>query len=120
VNYFWLDASALVKRYVREIGTPLINHFYQRVSASAMVCLLESIGEVTSVLVRGRNSKLISAPMFRQIMSQFEIEVSKHVDFEKFHLWIHKWSRLGNSSSGIQSTVPMRLFSGALSIKSPN
>ncbi len=26
MNYFWLDASALVKRYVAETGTPVVNY----------------------------------------------------------------------------------------------
>ena len=37
MNLFWLDASALVKRYIVETGTPLMNHLYARVPPSQMV-----------------------------------------------------------------------------------
>ena len=31
MNYFHRDASALVKRYVPEIGTPVVNHLFTHV-----------------------------------------------------------------------------------------
>ena len=43
--YFWLDANAIAKRYVVEKGTPLINHFFTRVSAGRMICLFDSMDE---------------------------------------------------------------------------
>ena len=55
MNYFWLDASALVKRYVAETGTPVVNYFFTRVPLQQMLCLLESVGEIISVFVRRRS-----------------------------------------------------------------
>lgn len=83
MNHFWLDASALAKRYVREIGTPLVNHLFNQARAGSMVCWLESVGEVISVFVRGRNAGLISAAMFRQVSSRFDREIGYRNDVEK-------------------------------------
>ena len=60
MNFFWLDASALVKRYLVEIGTPLMNHLFTQVPPRRMVCLLEGVGEAISVLIRRRNGGGIS------------------------------------------------------------
>ena len=54
VIYFWLDANAIAKRYVVEKGTPLINHFFIRVSAERIICLFDSMDETRSVIVRKR------------------------------------------------------------------
>ncbi|MGH9751274.1 MAG: type II toxin-antitoxin system VapC family toxin [Blastocatellia bacterium] len=73
----------MAKRYVHEIGTPLVNHLFNQAQAASMVCLLESIGEVISVFVRGRNAKLISATMFRQVSLRFDREITYRNDVEK-------------------------------------
>ncbi len=85
MNYFWLDASALAKRYVREAGTPLINHLFNRLRVTSLVCLLESVGEVISVMVRCRNGKLISPAFFRKALSRFDKEVIHCNELEKVH-----------------------------------
>lgn len=83
MNHFWLDASAMAKRYVHEIGTPLVNHLFTQAQPASMVCLLESVGEVISVFVRGRNASLISAAMFRQVSARFDREITYRNDLEK-------------------------------------
>jgi uncharacterized protein len=83
MNYFWLDASALAKRYVPEIGSPLMNHLFASVPPTSLACLLEGIGEVISILVRARNRGGLSATRFRQTMSRFSLEVIRDNDFEK-------------------------------------
>ena len=50
VNYFFLDASATVKRYIPEIGTPEMNYFFANVPLYRMICLFEGGGEVIFVL----------------------------------------------------------------------
>lgn len=40
MNHFFLDASALGKRYVVEVGTPLINHLFDTVPATRMMALI--------------------------------------------------------------------------------
>jgi predicted nucleic acid-binding protein len=80
-----MDASALAKRYVPEIGTPLINRLFGQVRVTSLVCLLHSVGETVSVFVRGRNGRLITAATFRKTLSRFDREVSHRSDFEKIH-----------------------------------
>ena len=36
---FYLDASALAKRYVVEQGTLVVNHLFRRVARDDMMCL---------------------------------------------------------------------------------
>jgi predicted nucleic acid-binding protein len=48
MNLFWLDASALAKRYVPETGTPQMNHLFEQVSPLSLISLLEGTGEVTA------------------------------------------------------------------------
>ena len=83
MNFFWLDASACVKRYIVEEGTPLINRLFARVSLDEMFCLLEGIGEIVSVIVRGRNRGEITTRGFSrakrllgdEIMLREEVEL---------------------------------------------
>lgn len=85
MNIFWLDASAVVKHYVRETGTSLINHLFTRVSPFRMICLLEGIGEVISIFVRHRNARIITSAAFNQAMIDFHSEVTHCIDMEKMH-----------------------------------
>ena len=58
---YFLDSSALVKRYIVESGTAVVNHVFQRVSRSDLICLSISGPEVVSVFVRKMNAQAISA-----------------------------------------------------------
>ena len=66
MNFFWLDASACVKRYIVEEGTPLINYLFDHISLDEVFCLLEGVGEIISVIVRSRNRAEITAESFNQ------------------------------------------------------
>lgn len=62
MNHFFLDASALGKRYVVEIGTPLVNRLFDTVPRTRMSALLLGVGEIVSILVlelssAGRNDQ---------------------------------------------------------------
>ena len=85
MNYFWLDASALVKRYVAETGTPVVNYFFTRVPLQQMLCLLESVGEIISIFVRRRNGGTITRSGFNQAMLDFHSEVSLCAEVEKVY-----------------------------------
>lgn len=85
MNYFWLDASALAKRYVPEKGTALMNHLFSRTSPPDLVCLLEGIGEVISILVRRHNSGSLSQSVYRQVLSDLHSEISNPQEIEKIH-----------------------------------
>ena len=85
MNYFWLDASALVKRYVVETGTPVVNYFFARVPLQQMLCFLESVGEVISIFVRRRNGGAITESGFNQAMLELRFEMSLCVEVEKVY-----------------------------------
>ncbi|HIQ06534.1 MAG TPA: hypothetical protein EYH31_12785 [Anaerolineae bacterium] len=81
MNHFYLDASALGKRYVVEVGTPLINHLFDTVPATRMTALIITLGEIISILVRRRNAGDISQRAFQQAMVEFRNEVVDAADF---------------------------------------
>jgi predicted nucleic acid-binding protein len=66
--FFFLDGSALAKRYVREIGTHLLDQMFERVSPEQLVVLNVGIAEVVSVIVRRKNSGLMSQESFANAM----------------------------------------------------
>lgn len=45
---FYLDASALAKRYVVETGTPVVNCLFRQVTRDDMMCLALGTVEVIS------------------------------------------------------------------------
>ena len=56
MNYFWLDASAIVKRYINEVGTPEMKYFLKCIPPERMmVCTPITIGEV--IYIFGRRIK---------------------------------------------------------------
>lgn len=82
MNHFYWDASALVKRYAPEIGTPLVNYLFSNAAPDRMMCLTLSIGEVISVFVRKKNANLITEAAFAQAMTDFRAEVVDSAGFK--------------------------------------
>ena len=80
---FYLDASALAKRYVVEQGTLVVNHLFRRVARDAMMCLTLGTLEVISVFVRKKNASAIPDPAFRQAMTDFRSQVIDAANFPK-------------------------------------
>ena len=74
MNYFWLDANAIVKQYVPEIGTLLINHLFTRVSLDRIFCLFDSMDETRHVFVRKKNDGKITLTEFNQAIQRFKTE----------------------------------------------
>jgi len=83
VNYFWLDANAIVKQYVTETGTPLINHLFTRVSLNRIFCLFDSMDETRHVFVRKKNGGIITITEFNQAIQQFEVEFIRPTDVKQ-------------------------------------
>ena len=81
MNHFYLDASALAKRYVVEIGTALLNHLFDSAPKSRMIALVLALGEVVSVLVRQKNSGRITDRAYQQALVEFRSEVIDDPDF---------------------------------------
>ena len=82
MNFFWLDASACVKRYIVEERTPLINRLFNRVSLDEMFCLLEGVGEIISVIVRSRNRAEITPRAFNQAKQLLDDEIIHREEVE--------------------------------------
>ena len=83
MNYFWLDANAIVKQYVTETGTLLINHLFTRVSLNRILCLSDSMDEARFAFVRKRNDGKIKETDFTQTIQRFEGGFIYHADVEK-------------------------------------
>ena len=83
MNYFYWDASALVKRYAPEVGTLLVNHLFTHASLTRMMCLIIGTSEVISIFVRKRNANLITDAAFSQALVDFRAEVIEAVAFKR-------------------------------------
>ena len=90
MNYFWLDANAIAKRYVVEKGTALINHFFTNVSSDQIICLFDSMDETRSVIVRKRNRADITLSEFNQAIQQFEVEVINSTEVLQMHATVNQ------------------------------
>jgi len=80
---FYLDASALAKRYVPETGSPLVDEVLDKVPGARIYVLNVGAGEVVSILVRKKNAGVISAAYFGQALLDFEAEVVRSADINK-------------------------------------
>ena len=80
---FYLDASALAKRYVVEQGTFVVNHLFRRVARDDMMCLTLGTIEVISVFVRKKNANAVPHTAFNQAMADFRSEVIDAANFTK-------------------------------------
>jgi hypothetical protein len=56
MTFFFLDGSALAKRYVAETGSPLLDHLFDQVAAERLAVLNIGFAEVVSILVRRKNA----------------------------------------------------------------
>jgi predicted nucleic acid-binding protein len=74
IRFYW-DTSALAKRYVNELGSPLVNRLFGRAVPSRMMVLGVTIGELVSIVVRLRNSGTISQAQFTLVMQEVRREV---------------------------------------------
>jgi predicted nucleic acid-binding protein len=81
MNYFYFDASALVKRYAPELGSDLVNYLFSCVTHKRLMCLIIGVAELFSVLVRKKNREDISVPDFSQALINLGNEVIHTTDF---------------------------------------
>jgi predicted nucleic acid-binding protein len=80
---FFLDGSALVKRYVAEPGTPLVDHLFNQVAADRLVLLNVGFAEVVSVLVRRKNAGVLSDATFARALLQLGQEIIHAANLRK-------------------------------------
>jgi predicted nucleic acid-binding protein len=76
-NSFYLDASALAKRYVPETGSALVDAILDARPARPLFVLNVGAGEVVSILVRKRNAGPLSVADFGQALARFGGEIIK-------------------------------------------
>ena len=68
MNYFYLDASAWVKRYHTESGSELINMIFQKTTGfQRIITSLWSFGETFATLIRNKNRFNIPEGEFNKI-----------------------------------------------------
>ncbi|HJT78509.1 MAG TPA: type II toxin-antitoxin system VapC family toxin [Gemmataceae bacterium] len=83
LRFFYLDASALGKRYAPEVGTPLLNHLFTSVPADRLYVFNVGMAEVASVLVRKRNAGHLIAADFARAMANFGTEIVQAASVNK-------------------------------------
>jgi predicted nucleic acid-binding protein len=82
MNSFFLDASAFAKRYSLETGSDRVDYLLDNAPHDRLMCLMLGAAEIASVLVRRRNSGVLSAAAFAQGMTNLKTEV---VDADEFN-----------------------------------
>ena len=73
--FFFFDASALVKRYVRESGSELVNFLFANVPLKRLKCLTLGGAEVFWICVRKKNDGRITPQQFTQAVANLQLEV---------------------------------------------
>ena len=74
-HYFFLDASALVKRYLHESGSERINFLFANVPLMHLKCLTLGGAEVFWICIRKKNDGRITPQQFTQAVSNLQLEV---------------------------------------------
>ncbi len=82
-NSFYLDASALAKRYIPEKGSAQVDTILDTVPANRIYVLNIGTGEVVSILVRTRNAGVLSVADFNQAIASFDAEIVRAADVNK-------------------------------------
>jgi len=80
---FYLDASALAKRYIPEHGSVQVDAILDSVPANRIYLLNIGTGEVMSILVRKRNARVLSTAEFAQAAASFDAEIVGAKDITK-------------------------------------
>src|SRR5262249_24432606 len=83
MRLFFLDGSALAKRYVAEPGTPLVDHLFNQVAPDRLVVLNVGFAEVVSVLVRRKNAGVLSDATFAHALLQLGQEIIHAANLRK-------------------------------------
>ena len=83
MRFFFLDGSALTKRYIAEPGTPLLDSLLDHVAADRLVVLNVGFAEVVSVLARRKNAGILSAATFSQALLHLGHEIIHAANLRK-------------------------------------
>ena len=80
IQILW-DASALVQRYVAEVGSQTVNAVFTAIPPAEMVTTIMSYSETFAALWRKRNQGVLSATSFATAQAALSNEVIKSPDF---------------------------------------
>ena len=75
MNFAFLDASALGKRYLAEPGSPSIHHLFTKLPLAQMIVFNVGLAEVVSILVRKRNNGRLTGTGFPAALNAFLTEM---------------------------------------------
>jgi hypothetical protein len=81
MNFFFLDASALCKRYAPEIGSDRMHYLFQHAPVGRLSCLMLGASEVYSVLVRRQNAGGLTPAAFRASITNLFQEIIASLHF---------------------------------------
>ena len=73
--HFYLDASALVKRYTRESGSDKMLFLFRNVPLARLLCLTIGAIEVFWICIRKKNDGRITVGEFTQAIGHLEYEI---------------------------------------------
>lgn len=72
---FFLDGSAVAKRYVPETGSALVDFIFDNVPEHRILLLNVGVAEVVSVLVRKKNAGALSIADYNQAIAELGSEI---------------------------------------------
>jgi len=87
-NSVYLDTSTIVKRYIEERGSRLVDHIYSKAEAGELTAVtsLWNIGEVLGVLDKYRSRKLIDDRALLESLKHFLGESLKMIRLESMQI----------------------------------
>src|SRR5947209_20111488 len=74
--WYFVDSSALVKRYVQEAGTPRVRSLTRRNRLNRIYLARITAVEITAAVARRRKGRTLTSPRASSILSRFR----KHLD----------------------------------------
>ena len=95
---YFVDSSALVKRYVQEVGTPWVRRLTHRGQAHEIYLASITPVELTAAVARRRRGKTLSAPQASSILSRFRKHLAgRYTVLELTPVLLAEAMRLANS-----------------------
>ncbi len=83
MRLFYFDSSALGKGYVKEKGTDLVEHILKNTTFKQWRVLMLGLLETVSILVRKKNSSVISPAIFVASLRAFREDFIENTDLVK-------------------------------------
>jgi predicted nucleic acid-binding protein len=99
VKTVYLDSSSILKRYVEEKSSEVVDAFYEKAEAGELelVFSIWNFGEIIGVLDRYASRKLITMEAFRAALSKFVLESMKMIRLGSLQIMPITSTSLSNS-----------------------